>query len=72
MSDCKTGGWCDPCDSCCKRVENLVKAAKAVHDECSSFNGKLLNMGPMMEPSERSILSLRAALAEFEKEGREG
>ena len=47
-----------------KQKRELVEMLKKLHDECSvlPINGKRLNMGPMMEPSEQTVFEARALL----------
>jgi len=49
--------------------EALREVAQAVHDDCSVLkpDGKVLQRGPMMEPSEGNLLALREALALTDK-----
>lgn len=51
------------------RVSELVEALQAMHDECSVLRrtGEVLQLGPMMEPSEQSVLRARRLLAEVRK-----
>ncbi len=50
--------------------ERARETLRRLHHECSFLrrDGKYLNRGPMMEPSEEAILEARALLAEMDAE----
>ena len=54
------------------KLQEAEKALQVLHDECCTYgpkeNRKTLNVGPMLEPSEKAVLNARAAPAEIRKE----